>query len=47
MTPVTLAREMHAAIPGSAMVEVPGGHISLVTRERRRFAAEVATFVVD
>jgi 3-oxoadipate enol-lactonase len=45
ITPLALAREMHAAIAGSAMVEVPGGHISLVTRERRRFAEELSAFV--
>lgn len=44
---VALAREMHAAIAGSHLVEVPGGHISLVTRERRRFAAELAAFVAS
>ncbi|MGH9054838.1 MAG: DNA methyltransferase [Acidimicrobiales bacterium] len=38
---------MHAAIAGSALVEVPGGHISLVTRERRRFAKELTTFVAS
>lgn len=45
ITPPGLARGMHAAIAGSTLVEVPGGHISLVTRERRRFAQELAAFV--
>lgn len=45
MAPLALAHAMHAAIAGSALVEVPGGHISLVTRERRRFAKELAAFV--
>ena len=44
MTSSALAREMHAAIAGSSLVELPGGHLSLVTRERRRFAQAVATF---
>ncbi len=47
MTSLALAREMHAAIAGSSLVEVPGGHISLVTRERRRFAKEVAASVAS
>ena len=47
MTPLALARGMHAAIAGSALVEVPGGHISLVTREHRRFAKELAAFVAS
>jgi len=47
MTSPGLAREMHAAIAGSSLVEVPGGHLSLVTRERRRFAGEVAAFVAS
>lgn len=45
ITPLVLAREMHAAIAGSTFVEVPGGHLSLVTRERRRFAEEVVAFL--
>ena len=45
ITPLALAHGMQAAIAGSALVEVPGGHISLVTRERRRFAKELAAFV--
>jgi|GEM_PF-6405386 len=45
MTSVALAREMHAAIAGSSLVEVPSGHVSLVTRERRRFAGELAALV--
>jgi hypothetical protein len=44
MTPLALAHEMYSAIAGSVLVEVPGGHISLVTRERRRFATELTTF---
>ncbi len=44
MTPLALAEEMRAAIAGSTMVTVPGGHLSLVTRQRRRFAAEVDGF---
>jgi 3-oxoadipate enol-lactonase len=47
MTSVALARNMHAAIAGSVLVEVPGGHLSLVTRERRRFAEELAAFVAS
>ncbi len=47
MTPLVLAREMHAAVAGSVLVEVPGGHISLVTRERRRFAEELSAFVAS
>lgn len=47
MAPVALARRMHRAIAGSALVEVPGGHISLVTRERRRFAKELAAFAAS
>ena len=47
MTSPALAREMHAAIAGSLLVEVPGGHISLVTRERRRFAEELSAFVAS
>jgi 3-oxoadipate enol-lactonase len=45
ITPLALARGMHEAVAGSTLVEVPGGHISLVTRERRRFAEELAAFV--
>jgi 3-oxoadipate enol-lactonase len=44
MASLVLARRMHAAIASSVLVEVPGGHISLVTRERRRFAKEVSAF---
>ena len=47
ITPIALARELHSAISGSALVEVPGGHISLVTRERRRFAEELLAFVAS
>lgn len=47
MAPLALARGMHAAIARSALVEVPGGHVSLVTRERRRFAKELAAFVAS
>ena len=47
MTALALAREMHAGIAGSSLVVVPGGHLSLVTRERWRFAEEVAAFVVS
>jgi pimeloyl-ACP methyl ester carboxylesterase len=47
ITPLARARELHAAIAGSALVEVPGGHISLVTRERRRFAKELSAFVAS
>jgi pimeloyl-ACP methyl ester carboxylesterase len=47
MTPLARARELHAAIAGSSLVEVPGGHISLVTRERRRFAEELSAFVAS
>jgi pimeloyl-ACP methyl ester carboxylesterase len=47
MAPLLLARAMHEAITGSALVEVPGGHISLLTRERRRFARELAVFVAS
>jgi 3-oxoadipate enol-lactonase len=47
MASLALAREMHAAIAGSALVEVPGGHLSLVTRERRRFAREVVAFATS
>ncbi len=47
VTAPALAHDMHAAILGSSLVEVPGGHVSLVTRERRRFAQEVATFVAS
>ncbi len=45
ITPLALAQELHAAIAGSTLVQVPGGHVSLVTRERRRFADELLTFV--
>jgi len=44
MTPRARAHELHRAIPGSALVEVPGGHISLVTRQRRRFIEELTAF---
>jgi pimeloyl-ACP methyl ester carboxylesterase len=47
MTPIVQAHELHAAIAGSALVEVPGGHISLVTRQRRRFAEELSAFVAS
>lgn len=47
MTSLALAREMHAGITGSALVEVAGGHLSLVTTQRRRFAEELATFVTS
>ncbi|MGH8981314.1 MAG: alpha/beta fold hydrolase [Acidimicrobiales bacterium] len=47
MAPLASARGMHAAIAGSALVEVPGGHLSLVTRERRRFTKELAAFVAS
>lgn len=47
MMPLALARGIHAAIAGSVLVEVPGGHISLVTRERRRFTEELAVFVAS
>lgn len=47
MTPLVLAHELHAAIAGSILVEVPGGHISLVTRQRRRFAEELSTFMAS
>jgi 3-oxoadipate enol-lactonase len=47
ITSFALARDMAAAIVGSSLVEVPGGHISLVTRERRRLAKEVAAFVAS
>jgi pimeloyl-ACP methyl ester carboxylesterase len=47
MTPLAQAAEMHAAIARSALVEVPGGHISLVTRERRRFAEELSAFAAS
>ena len=47
MAPLARACELHAAIAGSALVEVPGGHISLVTRERRRFAEELLAFVAS
>jgi 3-oxoadipate enol-lactonase len=45
LTPLTLARALHAAIAGAALVEVPGGHISLVTRKRHRFAEELSAFM--
>lgn len=45
MTPLALAHEMHAAIAGSTLVLVPGGHVSLVTRQHRRFAEELSAFV--
>lgn len=45
MTPLILAQEMHREIPGSTLVTVPGGHISLVTRQRHRFADELSAFV--
>ena len=44
MTPPAWAVEMHRAIPGSTLVEVPGGHLSLVTRQRRRFVEELNRF---
>lgn len=45
MTPPARAVEMHRAIPGSTLIEVPGGHISLVTRQRQRFVDELSRFV--
>ena len=45
MTPLAQAAAMHAAIADSALVEAPGGHLSLITRERRRFVEELSTFV--
>lgn len=47
MTSIALAREMHAAIGGSDLVEVPGGHISLVIGQRRRFVEELLGFVAS
>ncbi len=47
MTPLALAHELQAEIAGSALVEVPGGHISLVTRQRHRFAEELSAFVTS
>jgi pimeloyl-ACP methyl ester carboxylesterase len=47
VTPLAQAHELHVAIVGSALVEVPGGHISLVTRERRRFAEQLSAFVAS
>jgi 3-oxoadipate enol-lactonase len=47
LTPLALARSLHAAIIGSALVEVRGGHISLVTRERHRFAEELSAFMAS
>jgi len=44
MTPLARAHEMHRTIPGSTLVEVPGGHLSLVTRQRRRFVEELNRF---
>jgi 3-oxoadipate enol-lactonase len=44
MTPIARAHEMHHAIHGSTLIEVPGGHISLVTRQRRRFVEELYSF---
>jgi pimeloyl-ACP methyl ester carboxylesterase len=44
ITPPTQAHQMHRAILGSTLVEVPGGHISLATRQRRRFLEEVSAF---
>ena len=45
MTPLALAVELQAGIAGSALVEVPGGHISLLVRQRRRFVEELSAFV--
>ena len=47
MTPLALAVELHARIAGSALVEVPGGHISLLVRQRRRFVEELSAFVAS
>ncbi len=44
MTPLALAEEMRAEIVAATLRTVPGGHLSLVTRERRRFATEVDAF---
>lgn len=47
ITPLALAHELHAGIAGSALVEVPGGHISLLTRQHRRFVDALSTFVAS
>ncbi|HET9060711.1 MAG TPA: alpha/beta hydrolase [Acidimicrobiales bacterium] len=47
MAPIALAHRMEAAIRGPALVEVPGGHISLLTRERRRFGEEALAFLAS
>ena len=47
MTPLALAREMNRGIEGSRLVVVRGGHLSLATRERHRFAQEVAAFAAS
>ena len=46
LVPVALAREMHAAIPGSRLALLVGGHfISLVPRRQRQFVATVLGFL--
>jgi 3-oxoadipate enol-lactonase len=47
MTPLARVHEMHRAIPGSTLVEVPGGHLSLLTRQRRRFVEELHAFAAE
>ena len=47
MVPLAQAQEMHHAISGSSLTVVPGGHISLVTRQRRRFVEELSNFAVN
>lgn len=44
MTPCALARELAGGITGARLVVVPGGHFSLLTMQRRRFANEVTAF---
>jgi 3-oxoadipate enol-lactonase len=45
LAPPVLAHELCRGIPGSVLVEVPGGHLSLVTRQRQLLINEVRAFV--
>jgi 3-oxoadipate enol-lactonase len=44
MVPLALATELEAGIPDSQLVTVPGGHLALVTWQRRHLLHEVRAF---
>jgi pimeloyl-ACP methyl ester carboxylesterase len=45
VTPVAVARQMHALIPGSRLVLIDGGHLAPLLTQHERLVAEVSAFL--